>query len=284
MVADAVWRPDFVQGHSSFWAELLAPGGVLLLCEATRHLGWFDVTTGLIEGWQSFADRWRTGSPLLPVEAWSELLAGCGFAQLAAFPEAGSPAAVLGQSVMLAQAPQAVVCEKHESPERNGHADNGRLEAVKPEAQKSGFALELREALPTERRELLVERVCRQVARLLRLEAGRRPDPRGRLMEMGVDSLMAVELRNVLRRDLELERPLPATLIFEHPTAEAVADYLERVWRETSEREGGLREAPPPRPAAATPAAAGKIAGLTDADVEALLLERLETTKPGRGG
>ncbi len=42
--------------------DLLAPGGLLVLTEATDHPIWFDITIALIGGWQKFADAWREGS------------------------------------------------------------------------------------------------------------------------------------------------------------------------------------------------------------------------------
>src|SRR5262245_22177132 len=60
---------------------------------------------------------------------------------------------------------------------------------------------------------------------------------------MGLDSLMAVELRNLLGR--LVGRTLPATLLFDYPTLEAIAGYLERevlVFAET-------RTAEPAKPA-----------------------------------
>jgi acyl transferase domain-containing protein/acyl carrier protein len=44
------------------------------------------------------------------------------------------------------------------------------------------------------------------------------------LVELGADSIMAVELRDTLARDLAI--PLPATLIFDHPTLDAVIAHL----------------------------------------------------------
>ena len=44
------------------------------------------------------------------------------------------------------------------------------------------------------------------------------------LKEIGLDSLMAVELRNALTRSLG--QPLPATLLFDHPTLDALAAHL----------------------------------------------------------
>ena len=39
---------------------------------------------------------------------------------------------------------------------------------------------------------------------------------------------MAVQLRNLLGSGLGLKQPLPATLIFNYPTVEVIAAYLEK--------------------------------------------------------
>jgi hypothetical protein len=44
------------------------------------------------------------------------------------------------------------------------------------------------------------------------------------LQELGLDSLMALELRNVLAQ--ALGRPLSATLLFDHPTIRGLGGYL----------------------------------------------------------
>jgi hypothetical protein len=44
------------------------------------------------------------------------------------------------------------------------------------------------------------------------------------LFDMGMDSLMAVELKGRLERSLGV--PLPSTLTFNYPTIEALASYL----------------------------------------------------------
>jgi acyl carrier protein len=51
-----------------------------------------------------------------------------------------------------------------------------------------------------------------------------RPDPQRGFIELGVDSLMAVTLRDRLQASLGVE--LPVTFIFDHPTIEALAEHL----------------------------------------------------------
>ena len=98
-------------------------------------------------------------------------------------------------------------------------------------------------------------------------------DPRRPLSELGLDSLMAVELRNAL--GASLKRTLPATLLFDYPTLETLTDFL-------------LKElAPSQPPAASAPAipdravmAAAELALLSEAEAEALLLAELSAGKP----
>ena len=86
----------------------------------------------------------------------------------------------------------------------------------------------LNEALPSERVDLLIGYVRDQVAGVLRMTGAAGLGPRQRLMDLGIDSLMAVELRNRLASGLDVGRSLPATLMFDYPTIEAIATYLER--------------------------------------------------------
>lgn len=79
-------------------------------------------------------------------------------------------------------------------------------------------------ASPRRRARVLRQGVERCVARILGLPADRLPEGRQPLGEVGLDSLLAVELRNTLAA--EVGESLPASLLFDFPTIEALVEHL----------------------------------------------------------
>jgi SAM-dependent methyltransferase len=252
--------------------SLLAPGGVLVLGESTSHPAWFDL--GLIEGWQRYDDDIRQGSPVLSAERWREALLGHGFEEVVTLPEAGSPAEILGQHLILARAPLAAVVDAGVAG-LNGGSRRAAVTVRAASETAEELIRSLRDALPAEREDLLVTYVSGHVGRVLRLDPGTPPGRRHRLMDLGLDSLMAVELRNRLAAGLGLGPSLPATLMFDYPTIEAIARHL-------GERAPGREQPSPDPPGAESPgtarsARAVELAHLSEEEVERMLIEKLET-------
>jgi hypothetical protein len=132
-------------------------------------------------------------------------------------------------------------------------------------------------ALPAgQRRQALVTHLSSQVLHVLGLDPQTPVDPRTPLKDVGLDSLMAVELRNALNRSAP--RPLPATLVFDYPTLEALAGHLAKVWDLGCEPAAPV----PGASAAAAPALRTDVAGLSDEDAEAQLLAELNALNAGR--
>ncbi|MFJ2264053.1 acyl carrier protein [Streptomyces sp. NPDC087844] len=76
---------------------------------------------------------------------------------------------------------------------------------------------------PQERQQLLLPQVVEHIATVLRLRADRF-DANTSLVTLGLDSLMAIALRNRLQRELALD--IPTTVMWTHPTASALTRYL----------------------------------------------------------
>ena len=94
-----------------------------------------------------------------------------------------------------------------------------------PQPASIPFRQQLDAASPGERQGLLVDHIQKTVAIILGMTAS--PAVHIGFTELGMDSLMTIELRRRLERSLQLT--LPSTLAFEYPTAERLATYL---WQE----------------------------------------------------
>jgi phosphopantetheine binding protein len=146
---------------------------------------------------------------------------------------------------------------------------------VNSEEQIRLFRQTLESALPDERNELMNEYVRTRVMEVLRLDGDQRPGLQHRLMDLGLDSLMAVQLRNRLEFGLGLGQSLPATLMFDYPTIALISAYL----LECIAGHSPLSAAAPlaiDRAEDMRSLRAKEIEALSDEEAEAMLLKRLE--------
>ncbi len=135
---------------------------------------------------------------------------------------------------------------------------------------------QLQAAAPHRHAGILLDFVRDQSARVLDLPATQVPD-RTPLGELGLDSLMAVELRNLLGAALAPLRPLPATLVFDYPTVAAIAEYLAReVLSPDGESTASTDEASTPAvgDGALVSSMLDDMDDLSDAEIDRLLAER----------
>jgi microcystin synthetase protein McyG len=127
----------------------------------------------------------------------------------------------------------------------------------------------LRAVAPGRRHGLLVEHVAAEAAKVLGLKASDAIGGAQGFFELGMDSLTSVELRNRLRAALGCD--LPATLAFDHPTPDVLADFL--LARLADPPAASAQNAPKPdalEPDAPTPDAAD-LAALSVAELDILI-------------
>jgi acyl transferase domain-containing protein/acyl carrier protein len=132
------------------------------------------------------------------------------------------------------------------------------------------LARQVAAALPGDRRGVLLGALQSHAGIVLAVE-GTTPDPRTGLTELGMDSLMAVELRNRLQHALGMT--LAPTLAFDCPTLDAMADYLLGVIAPAN-RPATTSSAPPPA-APAIDVDVAQVGMMSQEEVRALLAGEL---------
>ncbi|RQH10613.1 MgcH [Okeania hirsuta] len=108
-------------------------------------------------------------------------------------------------------------------------ADNDTLQ----QKVKVEILAKLETALEEERQEILTEHIRGEVVQVLGLSSSQLPEMNLGFMEMGMDSLMAVELKNRLQNQLGTN--LPETIAMEYPTIAKLSLHIEELmaWKTT---------------------------------------------------
>jgi NAD(P)-dependent dehydrogenase (short-subunit alcohol dehydrogenase family)/acyl carrier protein len=133
--------------------------------------------------------------------------------------------------------------------------------------QRQHFSEVLHRAAAADRRAMLGEHLRQQALKILSLSSQTRIDEDEALHDLGLDSLMAVELRNALVATLE--RPLSPTVVLDYPTLRTLTDFLL-----------GEMFAEPAR-SSADEKLPDDIYAISDQEAEALLLQELGRRERG---
>jgi acyl transferase domain-containing protein/acyl carrier protein len=139
----------------------------------------------------------------------------------------------------------------------------------------SSFLQELELAPPSDRHTMLLTFVRAQIAKGLGLSSPEQVGLQQNFTNLGIDSLIAVELSNSLQKSLGCS--LSSTLAFDYPTLEALVDYLaqslfNKVVEEASSNttETNIYEVTPSKKSEAD------LDNLSDREAEALLMSKLD--------
>ena len=131
------------------------------------------------------------------------------------------------------------------------------------------------------RRDVLIDFVQAQAAAVLALPDHDAIALNTGLFDLGMDSLMAVELKRRLERGVG--KPLPSTLTFNYPNVGALAAFLDSQLTDTMAHPASRVAAPAtvqPGPAAApTDAGGADLDALSDVELETRLLAALERAR-----
>jgi malonyl CoA-acyl carrier protein transacylase len=129
--------------------------------------------------------------------------------------------------------------------------------------QQTSVLQRIQQAPASERKHLLTKHISDTLAHILVIESAKSIDLKQGLFDLGMDSLTAMELRNRLQTSLEVS--LPSTLIFDYTTIEKLTNYLMNEVVESPKEEEIYDEK------------AAQLEELSDEEVEAMLLKKLET-------
>jgi acyl carrier protein/SAM-dependent methyltransferase len=213
--------------------QLLTNGGWLVLNELTGLHEFATLTFGLLEGWWLVRDLHNRllHSPLLDVDLWKRLLAQEGFRQSGALGALGKAGDITRQHVLIAESDGIVVIE-NEAP--------APVKVERP-VETTAVRSSVPNGVVRDKDRLIESMVIATLTEVLEM-CPEDLDLDGSFTDFGVDSIMAVEVINVLNTKLEIG--LRTTDLFNYPSIKELAQHIEAEFGESLKIETG-----PPDPA-----------------------------------
>ncbi|RQP22643.1 non-ribosomal peptide synthetase [Piscinibacter terrae] len=230
--------------------RLLSPGGTLMLLEETKFFPSFDLTMGLQQGFDVFRDG-RQNHPLLERVLWREQLQEAGFDGIEVLNVEGSVSDFVGFDVILAQTVEPAYALDDEALDRhllqrlpaymkptgyqvlaefpttaNGKIDYRALSRPIRGRGGSGSIKKPANALEQQLLDIWCETLGQDAI-----------STTSSFFEIGGDSLLLVEVRNLIKQRLGLH--VATTVLFEHPSITALAQFLSS----QDPQQGGLTDA-----------------------------------------
>jgi acyl carrier protein len=158
--------------------------------------------------------------------------------------------------------------------------EGGRNRTIREEApdKQSDFLRQWTVAGPDQRPQILIKHLQLEVAAVLGLNAKQTIDVQQGLFDMGLDSLMSVELKS--RLETIVEKSLPSTLIFNYPTIDDLAEYLsttvlDPVPVESSEKVAPFSNNTEKSTISETNASSAEVDDLSEDELAAMLINKL---------
>ena len=137
--------------------------------------------------------------------------------------------------------------------------------------QRADIVEQLEQAASSARWELLLAYLQKEVSQVLGFAKAQSLEPQQGFFDLGMDSLMAVELKNRLQRSLGC--PLPTPIAFDYPSVEALGRYLVKAVLPCELFSGSAEESPQEEDERAQFAAA--LANLAPDEIAGLLAQEL---------